>query len=479
MTATASSTSDSGASSAVVCTAGRAGPSPLRGEWRKLALGLIVFGIMFALPLGWSRFDQSIYEALALTKWYALEHVLLCLVPAFFIAGAIAVFVSNNTVMKYLGPTAPKPIAYGVASISGTVLAVCSCTILPLFAGIWRMGAGLGPAVAFLYSGPAINVLAIVLTAAVLGPRLGAARAIGAIGFSVIIGLVMHFIYRKEETERAARAVAVPEEGHTRPLWQTVMYFAAMVGILVFANWGKPRSSEGLWYVIWTSKWQITSLFGVALAVMLVAWFGVRWWKMALTAAATAATWAISRYWLLPAFGHVLPGADHGLPYAAMIPFAVATVGLSIVLSTGDRGEEADEWFNQSWGFTKQITPLLFFGVLIAGFLLGRPGEEGLIPSGWIASLVGGNSLWANLFASVVGAFMYFATLTEVPILQGLIGNGMGKGPALALLLAGPALSLPNMLVIRSIMGTQKTLVFVSLVIVMATCSGMIYGAFF
>lgn len=461
------------------CPAGQREPSLLRKEWKKLLWGLIVFGVFFALPLGWGRFDQSIDEALALTKWYAQEHVLLCLVPAFFIAGAIAVFISQNAVMKYLGPSAPKPVAYGVASVSGTILAVCSCTVLPLFAGIWRMGAGLGPATAFLYSGPAINILAIVLTAAVLGPELGAARAVGAIGFSVVIGVAMHLIYRREESQRAANASAFEGDEEDRPLWQTALYFAAMVGILVFANWGKPQDEAGLWHAIWASKWLITSGFGVMLGVILVMWFGVRWWKMALVALATAAAWGLSAFWLVPTFGEHLPGYEHGLPYAAMIPFAVATVGLSIVLSVGQRPDEANAWFDQTWGFTKQITPLLFFGVLIAGFLLGRPGEEGMIPSAWVASLVGGNSLLANLYASVIGAFMYFATLTEVPILQGLIGSGMGKGPALALLLAGPALSLPNMLVIRSVLGTQKTFVFVSLVVVMSTLTGWAYGAWF
>jgi uncharacterized protein len=458
---------------------GRTGPSRLRREWLPLVLGLLVFGLFFGLPLGWPRFDRSVFEALALTKWYAQEHVLLCLIPAFFIAGAIAVFISQNAVMKYLGPNAPKPVAYGVASISGTILAVCSCTVLPLFAGIWRMGAGLGPASAFLYSGPAINVLAIVLTAAVLGPQLGVARAIGAIGFSVIIGLVMHLIYRREESERAEELVVVAEDDAGRPLWQTAMYFAAMVGILVFANWGKPQEDTGLWYAIWSGKWVITSLFAVMLGVILVVWFGVCWWKVALVSVFTVVAWGLSAWWIVPGLGPYLPGYDRGLPYAAMIPFAVATAGLSIVLSVGQRSQEADEWFGQTWGFTKQITPLLLFGVLIAGFLLGRPGEEGMIPNAWVASMVGGNSLFANAFASLVGAFMYFATLTEVPILQGLIGAGMGKGPALALLLAGPALSLPNMLVIRTVLGTQKTVVFVSLVVVMSTLTGWCYGIFF
>ena len=463
----------------VAATAEPCEPSLLRKEWKTIAVGLGVFTLFFALPLGWERFDRSIYESLALTKWYAQEHVLLCLIPAFFIAGAIAVFVSQNAVMKYLGPTAPKPVAYGVASVSGTILAVCSCTILPLFAGIWRMGAGLGPATAFLYSGPAINVLAIVMTAAVLGPSLGIARAIGAICFSIVIGLTMHMIYRKEEAKKAANAMAAPEDDQDRPLWKTATYFAFMVGILVFANWGRPDATEGIWFAIWSNKWTITSLFAIGLGIILVAWFGIRWWKMALVGLATAVTWGLVTWGLLPHFGHLLPGYENGLPYGAMIPFAAATVGITIVLSVGRRNEEADEWFHQSWGFAKQITPLLFFGVLVAGFLLGRPGEEGMIPGEWVASLVGGNSLAANLFASVIGTLMYFATLTEVPILQGLIGNGMGKGPALALLLAGPALSLPNMLVIRSVLGNQKTMVFIALVIVMSTLTGWAYGTFF
>lgn len=454
------------------------GPSSLRTEWRKLLLGLAIFAVIFALPLGWQRFDQSIHEALALARWYAQEHVLLCLVPAFFIAGAIGVFISQDAVMKYLGPSAPKPVAYGVASVSGTILAVCSCTVLPLFAGIWRMGAGLGPAVTFLYAGPAINVLAIVLTAAVLGPELGTARAVAAIVFSIVIGMTMHLLYRKEESQRAEQAAAFQSSDDVvRPLWQTAIQFAAMIGILVFANWGKPLEESGLWHVVWLSKWPITSAFAAALAIILVMWFEVRWWKMALVGLATLGAWGLSAAWFVPQYGRFLPGHDHGLPYAAMIPFAVATIGLSIILSVGRRSSETNEWFDQTWGFTKQITPLLLFGVLIAGFLLGRPGEEGMIPGEWIASLVGGNSLQANLFASVVGAFMYFATLMEVPILQGLIGNGMGKGPALALLLSGPALSLPSMLVIRSVLGTQKTVVFVSLVIVMSTLTGWIYGA--
>ncbi len=428
-----------------------------KNEWKKLAWIAGIFLVFFYLPVGRERFDNAIMESLHLAKWYAREHVLLCLIPAFFIAGAIAVFVSQASVMKYLGAKANKVLAYGVASISGTILAVCSCTVLPLFAGIYRMGAGLGPATAFLYSGPAINVLAIALTARVLGAQLGIARAIGAILFSVVIGLLMHFIFRKEEQEKAAAQMAMPEEDVKRPLWQNGLYFFSMVGILVFANWGAPQSDVGLWAAIYSAKWIVTAIFAAALGVMLVLWFEMKWWKVALTALPTVILAVI-------------------FPEQPMVAFAAAVIGLSWFTST-DKGE-AGEWFSSSWGFAKQIMPLLLIGVLVAGALLGRVGQEGLIPSEWVETAVGGNSLRANFIASFAGAFMYFATLTEVPILQGLIGNGMGQGPALALLLAGPALSLPNMLVIRSVLGTKKTVVFVSLVVVMATISGIIFGLF-
>ena len=485
-------------------------------EWKKAAILIVGFLACFYIPVGNQRFDNAIMESIHLVKWYAQEHVLLCLIPAFFIAGAIAVFVSQASVMKYLGAKAHKVLAYAVASVSGSILAVCSCTILPLFAGIYRMGAGLGPATAFLYSGPAINVLAIILTARILGLELGIARAVGAIVFSVVIGLIMHFIYRKEELEKANSQMAMPEPEVIRPLWQNALFFAVMVGVLVFANWGSPndfnfKTTDGTtiraavlmspehsgpltgsytvkllegeqkgqeieipvesvtektpvastWTTIWSHKWIIASVFSVALGVILVLWFSIPWWKIIVTAIPTA-----SLAFILPMDGMMV-----------MIPFTAAVIGLSWATST-TKGE-AEEWFSSTWTFAKQILPLLLFGVIIAGALLGRPGSEGLIPSEWVAKAVGGNSLWANLFASVAGAFMYFATLTEVPILQGLIGAGMGKGPALALLLAGPALSLPNMLVIRSVMGTQKTVVFVSLVIVMATISGIIFGTIF
>jgi len=427
-------------------------------EWKSLAVIVAAFFVSFYLPVGKPRFDNAVTESLQLVKWYAQEHVLLCLIPAFFIAGAIGVFVSQASVMRYLGAKANKVLAYGVASVSGTVLAVCSCTVLPLFAGIYRMGAGLGPASAFLYSGPAINVLAIFLTARILGLEMGVARAVGAVAFSIIVGLLMHFIYRKEENARAEAQMALPDPPATRALWQTVLYFAAMIAILVFANWGKSSEPVGIWNSIFQLKWYLTGLAAAALGLMLITWFQVQWWKIISTA---------------------IPVVVLGLLFREypLIPFAAGFMGLSIITSNSDG--EMGAWFEQTWGFAKQILPLLLLGVVVAGLLLGRPGHEGIIPSEWISSLVGGNSLGANLFASVAGAFMYFATLTEIPILQGLLGSGMGKGPALALLLAGPALSLPSMIVLRSIMGMKKTIVFVSIVVVMATITGMIYGYLF
>ena len=420
-------------------------------------LGFFLFA--YYLPLGSERFNNAVLQGLQLARWYAREHVLLCLVPAFFIAGTIAVFVSQAAVIKYFGASANKWLSYLVASVSGTILAVCSCTVLPLFAGIHKRGAGLGPAIAFLYSGPAINILAIILTARILGMELGIARVVGAVSFSVIIGLVMHFIYRREERQKAESEMAIPGEDDGRPLWQTVFHFFVLVGILIFATWGKPEGSTGLWHWIYSIKWWLVSGFGILLAFSLIRIMKVK------------APWVILS-------GIPVLISLFLFPNSPLVPFIVAIIMLSILLSLSPG--EPEEWMSSTWGFTKQILPLLGAGVLVAGFLLGSPtGGRGIIPNQWIATLVGGNSLFSNLFASVAGAFMYFATLTEVPILQGLLASGMGKGPALALLLAGPALSLPNMLVIRSVIGTQKTVVFVSLVIIMATITGLLYGFLF
>jgi uncharacterized membrane protein YraQ (UPF0718 family) len=426
----------------------------LRTEARWL-LGLAtVFVALYFLPVGTARVDGALLEGLHLAKWYAREHVLLCLVPAFFIAGAIGVFVSQASILRYLGPQAPRPLAYGVASVSGTVLAVCSCTVLPLFGGIYKRGAGLGPASAFLYSGPAINVLAIILTARILGFRIGLARATGAVLFSVLIGLAMAWIYRREERDRAAAQGAVPAPEPRLSLARQVTFFALLVAILIFANWAPGES--GAWAAIFTAKWWLTAAAGAVLLAVLVRWLDLPAWKALGVAAATALAAAL-------------------VPAHPALPFSVAFAGLAVAIA-GDPGE-LGEWLAATWGFAKQILPLLLAGVLVAGVLLGRPGHEGLVPSAWVAQSVGGNSFGANLFAAVAGAFMYFATLTEVPVLQGLLGSGMGQGPALALLLAGPALSLPAMLVLKCLMGWQKTIVYVALVVVMSTAAGLAYGA--
>ena len=439
-------------------------------EFRPLAYILSAFLALFFLPIESIRLQGAILEAFALARWYAQEHVILCLVPAFFIAGAITVFVSRNSVMKYLGAKANKVLAYSVASVSGTILAVCSCTVLPLFAGIFRMGAGLGPAVAFLYSGPAINILAIILTARILGPELGIARAVGAIIFAVVIGLLMHFFFRHEEAAKAQNAPELSDIGG-RPLYQTVLFVGLQVAILVFATWGSPEGSTGLWAAVYSIKWPVVLALTGSLAAVLAAWYSVKWWKLALGFGPVILLLAVGSMPRAAFAGSGIMAASVGNP---MLLFGIGVVGFSVVLASS--GGESTYWLESTWTLTKQIMPLLFMGVLVAGFFLGRPGHEGIIPSAWVASAVGGNSLGANLFASVAGALMYFATLTEVPILQGLIGAGMGKGPALALLLAGPALSLPNMLVIRSVMGTRKTVVFVALVVTMATISGLIFG---
>jgi hypothetical protein len=428
-------------------------------QYKSFLWTLGFFLIAYYLPIENESFKKSIIEAFALAKWYAEEHVILCLIPAFFIAGIIAVFVSQTAVIKYFGAKAKKWKAYLVASISGTVLAVCSCTILPLFSSIHKRGSGLGPAMAFLYSGPAINILAIILTARILGFELGVARVIGAVSFSIIIGLIMSLIYRKEEKVRADEQLVMPDVEEPRPMWQTAIHFFILVAILVFVNWGKPDVPEGFWYFMFANKWFITGLFGIGFALSMIYIIQVK-----------------KLYVLIGTAAVILAGIF--FYQNPLIPFVVAVVATTLALTFSK--DEPNQWLGETWGFTKQIMPLLGAGVLVAGFLLGSTdGNGGIIPNEWIANLVGGNSLFSNFFASITGAFMYFATLTEIPILQGLINSGMGKGPALALLLAGPALSLPNMLVIRSVIGTQKTVVYVSLVIVMATINGLIYGSIF
>lgn len=433
----------------------------------------VVFGIAFFLPIESARFNSAITATFDLVKWYAREHVVLCLLPAFFIAGVISIFVSQGSVLKYFGANAKKWLAYTVASVSGTILAVCSCTILPLFSSIHKRGAGLGPAIAFLYSGPAINILAIILTARILGFEMGVARTIGAVLFSVIIGVAMSIIYRKEEKVKREEQMNFTAPPEKRPMWQTSFHFFTLVLILVFANWGAPsvNDSSSAWYYIWAYKWYITGFFGLFLAYSLIYILKIKWQWVLYAALATIASAILATTFI------------NNAKLSPLIPMLVAIAALSIITLFDKNDSDNKEWTLSTWGFAKQILPLLAIGVVTAGFLLGSTHDgttiAGVIPNEWISALVGGNSVFSNLFASVVGAFMYFATLTEVPILQGLISSGMGKGPALALLLAGPSLSLPNMLVIRGIIGSQKTFVYVLLVIVMATISGLIYGGLF
>lgn len=426
-------------------------------------IAAIFLGIYF-LPTESSVFTTALAATLDLAKWYAREHVILCLLPAFLIAGVISVFVSQGSVIKYFGAKAKRWVAYTVAAVSGTILAVCSCTILPLFSSIHKRGAGLGPAIAFLYSGPAINILAIILTARILGVELGVARFVGAVVFSILIGLIMAFIYRKEEKARAEEQLNFPDIPETRPLWQTALHFFTLVFILVFANWGKPGEGDvsSIWYYLWAYKWYITGFFGLGLVYSMISILKLKAWQVILGAVATTAS-----------------ALFIGNPLVSVV-VAIAAISSIALMDTSEEGENR-EWILSSWGFAKQIMPLLAIGVVIAGFLLGSTHDDtsiaGVVPNSWIAWAVGGNSLLSNFFASIVGAFMYFATLTEVPIIQGLLASGMGKGPALALLLAGPSLSLPNMLVIRGVLGTQKTVVYVTIVIVLSTVAGLIFGS--
>lgn len=441
----------------------------LQKELKTLGWIVVVFAAIFFMPLGNERFLTAIGASLDLSQWYAREHVILCLLPAFFIAGVIAVFVSQGSVIKYFGANAKKWLSYTVAAVSGSILAVCSCTILPLFTGIYKRGAGLGPAIAFLYSGPAISILSIILTARILGIEMGIARVVGAVSFSVIIGLAMSFIFRKEEKAKKEEQMNIVLPAEKRPVWQTAFHFFTLVLILVFANWGAPAASDkGLWFYLFSCKWYITGGLGVLLCWSLVGILKLPVWKVLLAAVLTGMAAILANLFIANAKS-VPP-----------VPMIVAIAALSLILLTDTRSDENREWALSSWGFAKQILPLLAIGVVVAGFLLGSTHDgtaiAGIIPNSWIEWAVGGNSILSNFLASFVGAFMYFATLTEVPIVQGLLASGMGEGPALALLLAGPSLSLPNMLVIRGVLGTKKTVVYVGLVIVMATISGYFFG---
>lgn len=432
-------------------------PIMTRRQWLHLAALLGTFLFIYLVPVDHARVIDAVGEGLHLTRWYAREHIILCLFPALLIAGAIGAYVDKAAIIRYLGPGARKPTAYGMGAISGCVLAVCSCTVLPLFAGIYRMGAGLGPATAFLYAGPAINVLAVILTARVLGVELGTGRFIGAVVFSVLIGLAMAFIFerRNGSEDRPTPEMVMPDAPPARPLHHLVLLFTTMIAVLVFANWSSPHQTDGPWHVIHACKWWLSGGSAVLLLITLWKWFAFPWPGLVGLAAVTV---------LLAVL----------VPDMPSMAFAVATVGLCLLMPRA--GEHGRQWWQQTWEYTRLIMPLLLIGVFAAGVLLGHPDSRGLIPPAWIDSAVGGNGIDANLGASVVGAFMYFATLTEVPILEGLLGSGMGRGPALALLLAGPALSLPNMIVIRSVLGTRRTIVYCIIVVVGSTFAGWLFG---
>lgn len=424
-----------------------------------LGIMLAVFIAAYFIPFVAPRFLNGLHEAFFMLQEYARLHVLLCLVPALFIAGAVSVFISQDSVMRFLGGKAKQWLAYTVAALSGTILAVCSCTILPLFSGIYKRGAGLGPAIAFLYSGPAINILAIVMTARILGLEMGIARTVGAVVFSVVIGFIMHLLFRKEEQARQD-SMNFGEPGKGRPLWHTLIHFGLMILILIVLNWAKPNPNTASPFMDWmyAYRWMVTGVLALLFGISLSVFYGFKMWKVLVTAI------VVSVIGLL-------------FPTQPLIAFVALVTLLSLWLIF-EKGELKD-WMDSTWDFAKLIIPLLFMGVMIAGALLGRPGQEAWVPSRWIEAAVGGNSIFANFFAAISGAFMYFATLTEVPILQGLLGSGMGKGPALALLLAGPALSLPSMLVINTVLGPKKTIAFVSLVVVFSTFTGYFFGVFF
>ncbi len=430
-------------------------------EWKIFAAFAGIFVVAYILPLSSPKVTAAILEAFKMLQWYARNHTLACVVPALFIAGGIITFLSKEAVLRHLGPKANKVEAYSVASVSGTVLAVCSCSVLPMFAGIYRVGAGLGPASAFLYSGPALNILAIFLTARVLGFQIGLWRAIGAIVFGVVIGLIMAVVFRKDEQERNEAMADIPEPPPARrSLWQTVLYFACMMAFLVFSDWYNP----GNVVVHRSDGTEIPAVLMQETKDEVVVQVDRPVGGLKVGDKITLAKTEIER--IEEAEGLVIT-IFHMKWYLA------GAMGLAVLLMVWRwfEREEVKEWMHNTWDFAKLLIPLLFGGVFIVGFL------GALLPDKQVAALVGDNSLQSNVIASVVGCLFYFATLTEIPILQALFEHGMHQGPALALLLAGPALSLPSLLVIRSVIGLKKTAVFTVLVIVMATIVGMVYGA--
>lgn len=429
-------------------------------QWKIFLAFLAIFLTAYYLPLSNPKVTAAIVEAFKLLQWYARNHTLACVVPALFIAGGIITFLSQASVMRYLGPNSNKLVAYAVASVAGTILAVCSCSVLPMFAGIYKLGAGLGPASAFLYSGPAINILAIFLTARVLGLEIGVARAIGAVGFAFIVGLGMALIFRKEEKVKAEAAMFMPEPPTSRRrLWQNAAFLGCMVGFLIFSDWFNPGNAV-------VRKTDGTAIRGVVLQEMRneimvqvqESGQGVRAGDRVVLNKADIAGIDVVRSWVMDI---------HRIRW-----WLAGACGLAVALMAWRWYEPAEvkEWMHNTWDFAKILVPLLFGGVFLVGFL------GALLPDKQIGQLVGDNSLCSNFFASVVGALFYFATLTEVPITQALMEHGMAKGPTIALLLAGPALSLPNMIVLWKLMGGKKTLAFTSLIVMVATITGMIFG---
>jgi len=428
-----------------------------------LGVFLFAYFVNFTSP----EIQNAIQEAFYLLQWYVRYHTLACVVPAMFIAGAISVFFSKEAVLRHLGPKANKAEAYGVASVSGTVLAVCSCSVLPMFAGIYRVGAGLGPASAFLYAGPAINVMAIFLTARVLGFDLGIARIIGSIVFAIIIGLMMSFFFRSDEEERSAAVMQLPDPPPSkRRFWQTALFFVCMILFLVFSDWANPSQTE----IVKTDGTTINASVLIRTAqlyrVQLQEPLGdlPKGAKLMLEVEDIA-----SERDLTPEnYQWVAWVYHHRWYFAGGLFLAVLAMSWRWFDSS-----ELTDWMAETWSFSKSIIPLLFGGVLVTGFV------GALIPEEIVASWVGGDSFRSNLIASMIGGMWYFATLTEIPILEALLGLGMGRGPALSLLLAGPALSLPSIAVIYSVIGLKKTLAFVALTVVMSTIVGMIFGWFF
>lgn len=435
----------------------------MKREFKIFAALITVFVISYALPLENPKVQSAIQESFRLLQWYARNHTLACVVPALFIAGAIITFLSQASVMRYLGPKSNKPLAYTVASVSGCVLAVCSCSVLPMFAGIYQLGAGLGPATAFLYSGPAINVLAIFLSARVLGLPIGAGRAIGAILFAFVIGLLMALAFRREENAKAQAAMQMPEpEAPARGMGKNALFLGCMILFLVFSDWFNPgnvvvKTSDGREFkavVIHETKEAIRFQLDQDLGEGKLG-DKIELPKTQIADMQEQKTWVLAIY--------------HARWYLAGV------MGVLVVLMAFSwfEKDELKEWMHNTWEFAKLLVPLLYGGVFIVGFM------SVLLPEKQVAQWVGDNSLSANLVASVIGAFWYFATLTEIPITQALMNLGMHKGPVLALLLAGPALSLPNILVIRSVMGNKKTFVFCVLVVVMSTIAGLLFGLAF